>query len=163
MRKSFLFTKNCGVWSLICAWPWCSGCWQWYKQCGRAENLTLYTSVADPDPYQKLAGSGSNKKPLKTENKFIFKHTKHGIWAFFSSSNYSDFPGAESFFAWIQIRIKVWSGSGSITNFFKPWIRICIKMIWIRHTAVHNSVSDLDPHPRFLWIQIPGWEDKTNL
>ena len=52
---------------------------------------------------------------------------------------------------------------GSITNFFKPWIRICIKMICIRHTAVHNSVSDLDPHPRFLWIQIPGWEDKTNL
>ena len=40
--------------------------------------------------------------------------------------NYLDFYDTESFFARIRIRIlvKVRSGSGSVTNFFRSWIRI---------------------------------------
>ena len=34
-------------------------------------------------------------------------------------SNFKDFPGTESFFAWIRIRIKVRSKFGSATNFFQ--------------------------------------------
>ena len=69
-------------------------------------------------------------------------------------SNFEDYPGTKSLIAWIRIRIvfawiqiririKVRSGSGSVTNFVRPWIRIRIKMIRIRHTAVlRGNISD---------------------
>ena len=88
----------------------------------------------------------------------IVKHTKHGIYRQVPSvffTHFKDFPGSESFFAWIRIRIKVRFGSGSGTYFFIPWIQIRIKMIpvRIRQTAeghfvqcVLNHVeADLDP------------------
>ena len=53
----------------------------------------------------------------------------------FFISNLKVFPGTEFFFACIRTRIKVRSGSGSVTNFFRSWIQIRIKMIRIRHTA----------------------------
>ena len=64
-----------------------------------------------------------------------------------------DFPGRESFFAWIRFRIKVRSesGSGSVMNFFKPWIRIRLKMIRIRNIVQHyfspHKTSSLHPFP----------------
>ena len=69
------------------------------------------------------------------------------------------YPGTYSFFSWIRIRIilawirmririKVCPGSGSVTNFFTSWIRICIKMIQIRnivsqHTLHHTLYNTL--------------------
>ena len=46
---------------------------------------------------------------------------------------FKDFPGTESFFAWI--RPYSFSGSESVTTFFRFWIRI--KMIRIRYTEQH--------------------------
>ena len=54
-----------------------------------------------------------------------YKHTKHGIGAFWQ--NFKDFPGTEPFFVWIRIRIvfawiripfKVRSGSGSVSKLY---------------------------------------------
>ena len=48
-----------------------------------------------------------------------------------------------NFFAWIwiriQIRIKAWSRFGSVTNFFRSWIRIRIKCY--RSTTLFKSIS----------------------
>ena len=54
--------------------------------------------------------------------------------------NYLDFYDTESFFARIRIRIlvKVRSGSGSVTNFFRSWIRIK----WYRFARILSPINN---------------------